>query len=688
MKEDSMSHPHRVWIPWLALALGATACTVDHAEPLTSTETSAVIDPYVGHQGRLLLGFKDPDVRAITFQSSVVGAHVDSDGQLLANGMSGSQFVKILMIGSDGTTNVFMRISEVANSAVPYEKWLYALEQYDFTTSQWSPACAEPLQLVPPDPPPTSPPLAIAIPGTWSRDGLYTYDSGKVSFACKTGVVAKCNAWGFAPMLSWPTTTENGNATNGRGPDMLQACTRMARADFCALGAPNTLDGTPIHLDDIYTEPPPDRAYAFEAAWPGFATMATPLIVRPPPTPRPPAICLSKLRWATLPLGGGCTQLPDPRVDDKGQFCEDMTVDEIEKKGARTYSASTFIDAGLFTYSDPSTGTRLTTSNLLPQGVGHPPEWQIPQPPGVDFPITGAALPQFEATIFSQILPPGLATTDLQKLATYLCPSGDLITEAIGPNAPSCTFVANEGYIYVPGMPGRAPLRRWFNPSFKRSYTTAAAPSTLITAGWQLVDVVGAVIRATINVNVRWSAITGAAYTLDVQTRAGEWIAPCVASTSISGASFSYAGVCTAASFRKVNHADIQAFRITATTTANTTTIAVPYDGVASDVYLETPGGQASAVALSWTDVGGGARYRIDVKKLNGPDWLKCVDAESLNTSTSYIHTGFCPAVGGTLKLPATSGIRVCSTLRKQTQCAEVAYSGETHAELDLPPIM
>jgi hypothetical protein len=683
-----MSHSHRVWIPWLALALGATACTVERAEPSTSTETSAVLDPYVGHQGRLLLGFKDPDVRTFSFPSSVVGAHVGTDGQLLANGYSGQGFIGMKLLATDGTVSFYMRIADVVNSAAPYETWLYALEQWDFAHALWVPACAEPLQLIPPTTPPSAPPLAIAIPGTWTRDGLYTYDTNKVSFACRTGVVAKCNGWGFAPSLQWPTVTENGNPTAGRGPDLLQACTRMARADFCALGVPNTLDGTPIHLDDIYTQPPPDPAYAFEAAWPGIAVMATPLISRPPPPQRPPAICLSKLRWSTLPLGGGCTLLPDPRVDPKGTFCEDMPPKDMEAKGALTYSASTYIDAGLYTYVENSSGTRLTTSNLLPQVVGQLPAWQIPPPPGVVFPIPGAPLPKFEATIFSTTLPPGLPTDNLAKLATYQCPGGDLVTEAIGPNAPACTFLANEGYLYVPSTPGRAPLRRWWNPSTRRSYTTPAAPSTMIVGGWQLADVVGAVIRATINVNLRWSSIASASYSLDIQTRTGEWITPCLDASQIGvSPSVVYAGVCVSAAMRKVDHADIKAFRITATTPVVSTTATRLYDGVDSDAYIEISGGTASAVALTWNEVGGGAKFRFDVMKQGGGDWLKCVDADALGGSTSYIHTGFCPALGTTIKLATTQALRVCAVWPSQTECAEVTYGGASHAEFDLPAI-
>jgi hypothetical protein len=686
-KEVSMSHSYRTWIFGLALALGGAACTVDREEPSTSTETSPLVTPYIGQQGRLLMGFRDPDVRTFTFPASYVGLHVGTDGQLVANGYAGAQFVGMPMIGTDGTVNVFMKIANVVNSSAPYETWLYALEQYDFTQSRWVPACADPVQLIPPTTPP-EPPLAIAIPGTWTRDGFYLYDANKVSFACRTGVIAKCNGWGYAPTLAWPTVTENGLATPGRGPDLLQACTRMARADYCALGAPNTLDGTPIHLDDIYTQPPEDRAFAFEAAWPGLAVMVTPMIVRPPPPRRLPAICLSKLRWSTLPLGGGCTALPDPRVDSKGVFCDDLPQTTLEAKGALTYSASTFIDAGLYTYLKPSDGTRLTTSNLLPQAAGQPPKWQITQPPGVPFPITGAALPQFEATIFSSNLPPGLPTTNLQKLATYQC-GEDLVTEAIGPNAPKgCTFVANEGYLYEPGTPGRAPLRRWYNPSTKRSYTTAASPSTMIPAGWNLTDVVGAVIRATINVNVRWSAIQGASYSLDIQTRTGEWITPCLGPTVI-GASSSviYTGVCTSAAMRKVDHADIQAFRVTATTTVGTTVGTRLYDGIDSDWYINLAGGQTSAVALSWNNVGGGAHYRFDVMR-NGL-WDKCIDADALGPITSYVHTGFCPALGTTVKLALTQGLRICAlwTGHQDEVCAEVPYGGETRAVFDLPAI-
>ena len=65
------------------------------------------------------------------------------------------------------------------------------------------------------------------------------------------------------------TVTVNGNPTTANGADMLQGCTRMARADYCSAGMPNTIDGTPIHIDDVFSARPAVDGFAFEAAWRG-----------------------------------------------------------------------------------------------------------------------------------------------------------------------------------------------------------------------------------------------------------------------------------------------------------------------------------------------------------------------------------------------------------------------------------
>src|SRR5262249_51800032 len=203
--------------------LALTACADRGDEPSTSTDVAAVLDPYTGHQGRLLLGFGDLDVRTFTLPG-LVSPHVVAHGQLIANGLNGQALAGAKVTATDGVPPSQMGTVSVTpppSSTPPNDAWLYALEQWDTATAHWVPACAEPLLLIPPTPPPPSPPLAYAIPGTWTRDGLYTYDSTKVSFARKTGVVAKCIGWGYWPTNHWPTVTENGLTTPPTRPPLL-----------------------------------------------------------------------------------------------------------------------------------------------------------------------------------------------------------------------------------------------------------------------------------------------------------------------------------------------------------------------------------------------------------------------------------------------------------------------------------
>jgi hypothetical protein len=95
----------------------------------------------------------------------------------------------------------------------------------------------------------------IFVPGRWNESGAHIEAEGVVTYACMSGVIAKCASWGYAPWTA--------------GTDAHQACTRLARADYCGDGTPWTLDGTTIVVYDAlgiehavaYPE------YGFEAAW-------------------------------------------------------------------------------------------------------------------------------------------------------------------------------------------------------------------------------------------------------------------------------------------------------------------------------------------------------------------------------------------------------------------------------------
>jgi len=457
---------------------------------------------------------------------------------------------------------------------------------------------------------------------------------------------------------------------------MLQACTRMARADYCATGMPNTLDGTPIHIDDVFTYGPPDPAFPFEAAWPGIAWTDRAGIHRPP------VVCLSKLRWSTLPLGGNCAQVPDPRTNPKARFCDDMSSLEMEQRGALVYSSSTFIDAGLYTYRDPSTGRRFTTASLVPDAVGELPIWRIAPPANVGFPVPSQPAPSFEATIFAAALPTPIPDTNLVKLNSYHCDDGDLITTTTALDSARCPQIVTEGWVYPPNTAGFAPLRRWHLDG--QIWTTATAPSTMLANGWVLDEVVGGVPRAALDVNVRWSAVSGAfLYALDVETRAGEWISGCIPSTTGGVTSAVFNGLCGT---RAVNHADVIAFRVTASLLAQPSVVSeASYDGYASDAYVPITGSPQSALALHWNALPG-VQYAIDFSL--GGIWVRCDDGQQLANDTSYVHVQECYAGGPSAKLGQVRAARVCAVKNGvDVSCAEQPYAGEPSLSFALPPL-
>lgn len=99
---------------------------------------------------------------------------------------------------------------------------------------------------------------ALPLEGRWDAAGQWHPDS--LTFACHDGVLAKCVRWGYAPWAE-----HDGQSLRAHH----QACTRMARADYCGDGVPHTQNGTLINLWDNLgiqaSEPGPELA--FEAAW-------------------------------------------------------------------------------------------------------------------------------------------------------------------------------------------------------------------------------------------------------------------------------------------------------------------------------------------------------------------------------------------------------------------------------------
>ena len=92
------------------------------------------------------------------------------------------------------------------------------------------------------------------LAGTWDGTGAHR-DGSDVTYACPQGVLAKCVRWGYKPWTA--------------GRDAHQACTRMARADYCGDGVPHTRNGTLIDMFDDRGIQRPDSpvGFSFEAGW-------------------------------------------------------------------------------------------------------------------------------------------------------------------------------------------------------------------------------------------------------------------------------------------------------------------------------------------------------------------------------------------------------------------------------------
>jgi hypothetical protein len=180
----------------------------------------------------------------------------------------------------------------------------------------------------------------VPLAGRWQKTGFHEPAPGRISFACAGSVAYKCTLWGYLAGTDDASTAWRAH----------QACTRMARGDYCANGHTHTRQGTqiliydyvgvaprpPQHFEGVADWPPNIGRMFFEAAWADGAH---------------PAKCLSRLRWQSLPTGTLCDHddLRDPRQDTGVQFCEDLTWPDpgSDPSGALLFNASHYTDLAL-----------------------------------------------------------------------------------------------------------------------------------------------------------------------------------------------------------------------------------------------------------------------------------------------------------------------------------------------------
>jgi hypothetical protein len=235
----------------LRACAGRAACTA--AEALASVDDScaggaarASFTCPAGGEYTVLVGAKEAGGALDATPAAAPGSFP------LTTPISGAEFVGATFIGVDdaGVEHTIM-IDEVAPDPGDPEILLYGLAILDPATGAWEEYCDEDADGVA---------AAIPLAGTWDDTGAHTESASMFTFACTSGVLAKCARWGYKP---WKTV--NGVQLAGHH----QACTRMARADYCGDGRSHTTDGTLIDIYDavIVQHETPGTNMLYEASW-------------------------------------------------------------------------------------------------------------------------------------------------------------------------------------------------------------------------------------------------------------------------------------------------------------------------------------------------------------------------------------------------------------------------------------
>jgi hypothetical protein len=287
----------RYLLTWLALQSAALACAATPAaskpeplpeRPATAAASLSDAERYArrchpegthreGHvQGTLLWGTKrdwDSEKRAEESRSVLVSADLASPRQAEA-GVKALRLEEGRLVAlPDGKGVVGAVLQGTASDGKPVEvaicaaepapedpqmAW-YRIEAWNPLAQEWENPCVG-LAEVPN-------PRAVAVSGVWDASGAHHDVPGKLTFACENGALTKCITWGYKPWAS-----HDGHSL----ADLHQACTRMARADYCGNGHSHTHQGTTIDSYDglgVNTRTTqasedfdPTRA-SFEAAW-------------------------------------------------------------------------------------------------------------------------------------------------------------------------------------------------------------------------------------------------------------------------------------------------------------------------------------------------------------------------------------------------------------------------------------
>lgn len=182
------------------------------------------------------------------------------DGRMVAPSLGARELVGARLQGraSDGQP-VEVVVCSAEPSAEDPAMSRYRIEIWNTKSASWENPCVA-TQRVPE-------PRVLAVQGVWDERGARREAPGQFTLACENGAIAKCIDWGYKPWAS-----KDGQPLR----ELHQACTRMARADYCGNGRSHTREGRTLDIYDELTVNTrtreatagwdPARA-SFEAAW-------------------------------------------------------------------------------------------------------------------------------------------------------------------------------------------------------------------------------------------------------------------------------------------------------------------------------------------------------------------------------------------------------------------------------------
>jgi hypothetical protein len=168
--------------------------------------------------------------------------------------------------GGEIVEDYTLRLDAIELSDEQDDVYLYDIVYRPAGGAEWKPLCTDGAN---------NPVASIPLQNYWNLETGDRVDEPNVfTFACTNAVLAKCVLWGYRPWASADRCKHQNKPKDKQCDevslrDYHQACTRMARADYCGDGTPWTVEGTPIDVQDDLTPPieSPTTDWKLEAEW-------------------------------------------------------------------------------------------------------------------------------------------------------------------------------------------------------------------------------------------------------------------------------------------------------------------------------------------------------------------------------------------------------------------------------------